>query len=245
MPLRLLVDEPAAAAWNMAVDEALLVLATEPTLRLYGWRPHAVSLGWFQRAADFADLPPGTDVVRRLTGGGAIHHGDELTFALVLDADRLPRDVGASYRLLHDAAVTALGELGVDCARLEKGEPPSARPTDRWCFAVPGRDDVVTARGKLLGSAQRRVQRPEGARVLHHGSLVLQRPALTPWVAAAADSGACDGPFAERLRTRLATGFAAALGLELRPGRRTGPEDALARELQEGRYRQPAFTRQR
>ena len=44
--LRVLRDEPAPAAWNMAVDDALLQLADEPTLRLYGWWPHAVSLGW-------------------------------------------------------------------------------------------------------------------------------------------------------------------------------------------------------
>jgi lipoate-protein ligase A len=243
--LRLLVDEPAAAAWNMAVDEALLLLAAGPTLRLYGWKPHAVSLGWFQRAADFADLPPGTEVVRRLTGGGAIHHGDELTFALVLDAVHLPREVAASYRLLHDAAARALGELGVACERLAAGEPPSARPAERWCFRAPGKDDVVTARGKLLGSAQRRVQRPSGARVLHHGSIVLQRPALTPWVAATADSNAGDAEAAERLRRGLAAHFAAALGLELRPGELTAAELQLARELQERRYRQPAFTRQR
>lgn len=244
MHLRLLVDEPGAAAWNMAVDEALLTLALQPTLRLYGWQPHAVSLGWFQRASDFADLPPGTEVVRRLTGGGAIHHGDEVTFALAIDADRLPREVSASYRLLHDAAVRSLGELGVLCERLVAGAAQSPRPTDRWCFAQPGRDDVVTALGKLLGSAQRRVQQPR-ARVLHHGSIVLQRPALTPWVAATADTTAGDEPFRRRLCTLLATQFAAALDLELAPGQLTAPELALAEQLQEQRYRQPDFTRHR
>src|SRR5690606_24799825 len=135
----------------------------------YGWRPHAVSLGWFQRFVDFGDLPPGTAVVRRLTGGGAIHHGDELTFALVCDAARLPREIAAGYRLLHDAIVAALLELGVRCERLVDGSPPAARPEARWCFAEPGRDDVVTARGKLVGSAQRRIRAPH-ERVLHHGS---------------------------------------------------------------------------
>lgn len=242
--LRLLVDEPGEAAWNMAVDDALLTLAAEPTLRLYGWNPHAVSLGWFQRAGDFADLPAGTPIVRRLTGGGAIHHGDELTFALALDAGLLPRDVAASYRLLHDAAVHALGEVGVVCERLDAGDPQSARPTDRWCFAQPGRDDVVTARGKLLGSAQRRVRQPR-PRVLHHGSIVLRRPALTPWVAATADTAAGDQSFAARLRTALAAHLGKALGLPLRPGQLTTAELALARELQERRYRQPDFTRHR
>ena len=70
----------------MAVDGALLALAEGPTLRLYGWRPHAVSLGYFQSLADFEQLPSDTPLVRRSTGGGAIHHGDELTYSLALGA---------------------------------------------------------------------------------------------------------------------------------------------------------------
>lgn len=243
MPLRLLVDAPAAPAWNMAVDEALLALATEPTLRLYGWAPHAVSLGYFQRAADFADLPAGTPIVRRLTGGGAIHHGDELTFSLALDAWLLPRDVAASYVLLHDAIVAALAEAGVASARLPAGHGQSPRPDQRWCFAEAGRDDLVTARGKLLGSAQRRVQRPR-PRVLHHGSLVLQRPSLTPFVAAIADVAPPD-PLRQALRERLAEHLARALGLPLQPGELTAAERALAAELQASRYENPAFVRLR
>lgn len=239
MILRLLDDTAAAPAWNMAVDEALLTLAKEPTLRLYGWAPHAVSLGYFQRLADFADLPEGTPIVRRLTGGGAIHHGEELTFSLVLDAELLPREVAASYALLHDAVITALAELSVPCERVVQGHGQSARPTNRWCFADAGRDDLVTARGKLLGSAQRRVQRPR-PRVLHHGSLVLERPALTPFVAAVADASTT-ATLLPRLRTRLAARIASVLGLELRPGSRTAAETALALQLQTTRYENRAF----
>src|SRR5687767_3257812 len=131
----------------MAVDDALLQLAQAPTLRLYGWAPHAVSLGWFQRFHDFADLPPQTVIVRRATGGGAIHHGDEITFALIVDAALLPTDVAASYRLLHDAAIGALAATGIRCERFAGGNAAAARPLDRWCFHAPGRDDVVTDRG--------------------------------------------------------------------------------------------------
>ena len=109
--LRVLVDAPAEAAWNMAVDGALLELAEGPTLRIYGWQPHAVSLGYFQKIADFADLPKGTSIVRRTTGGGAIHHGDELTFSLALPASLLPSDIAESYAVLHDAIVRALAAI--------------------------------------------------------------------------------------------------------------------------------------
>jgi lipoate-protein ligase A len=229
--LRLCVDEPAPAAWNMAVDEALLLRATLPTLRLYGFCPHAVSLGYFQRAADFADLPADTPIVRRLTGGGAIWHGDEITFALVLDADLLPGDVAGSYRLLHDACRRALAATGVDCARQQGGDAQRARPAQRWCFAAPGQDDLVTAHGKLLGSAQRRIRQPR-PRVLHHGSLVVRRPAATPFVAAVADAREPSPVLLARLRAALAAEFAAALGLPLAPGGLDAEERALATALQ-------------
>ncbi len=244
MQLRVILDGAADATWNMAVDEALLTVGDPATLRLYGWSPHAISLGWFQRWQDFAELPAEVPVVRRLTGGGAIHHGSEVTFSLTCDAGVLPGDIAASYRLLHDAAVAALAQLGVPCSRLDAGAPQAARPDQRWCFATPGRDDVVTAHGKLLGSAQRRTnaQRP---RILHHGSIVVQRPDLTPFVAALADTIVPDAAAIERLRTTLATHIAEALDLIPKPGALTPPERALAATLQTGRYGDPAFVRRR
>ncbi len=242
--LRVLRDEPAPAAWNMAVDDALLQRAAEPTLRLYGWWPHAVSLGWFQRLAEFADLPAGTPIVRRRTGGGAIHHGDELTFALVLPAALLPRDVAESYVLLHDAIRTALADCGIACERLPAGHAPTPRPITRWCFAEPGRDDLVTARGKLLGSAQRRVQTPS-PRVLHHGSLVVHSPALTPFVAAIADARVVDAALRQQLADRLVHHFARILALEPRAGALSPEETTLARQLQRSVYESDADLRRR
>lgn len=238
--MRLIVHEPSEAAWNMAVDEALLVAGIEPTLRFYGWSPHAVSLGYFQRIEEFRDLPPDTPVVRRLTGGGAIHHGDEITFSLTLDAASLPRDIGASYRLLHDAAVAALAAAGVPSRRLVAGPTTSRNPADRWCFAQPGRDDVVTERGKLLGSAQRRIRFPR-ARVLHHGSIVLNRPELTPFAGATADATTCTAAFAQGLRDLLGAHISRALAMDLQPGALTTAEQTLATRLCSGRYRDLEF----
>ncbi|MBK8099755.1 MAG: lipoate--protein ligase family protein [Planctomycetes bacterium] len=240
MRLRVLVDQPAEAAWNMAIDEALLQLAAMPTLRLYGWRPHAVSLGYFQAATDFADLPAGTPLVRRLTGGGAICHGDEVTFSLALDAAVLPPAIADSYALLHDAVLVALRDVGVIATRLQDGHPQTARPAERWCFTVPGQGDLVTPTGKLLGSAQRRIRAPT-PRVLHHGSLVLHRPALTPFVAAIADTAPTTFSRQALLAT-LIDHLAAALAMTPETGERTAAESALAAQLQQERYGNPAFT---
>ncbi|HEB51894.1 MAG TPA: hypothetical protein ENI87_01435 [bacterium] len=219
----------------MAVDEALLRCGGKPTLRLYGWRPHAVSLGWFQSLSDFADLGPTTPIVRRATGGGAIHHGDELTFSLALDAALLPHDIAASYALLHDAIVRVLRALGVPCRRAPVGGPQSARPSERWCFAAPVKDDLVTDAGKLLGSAQRRIT-TDRPRVLHHGSLVLHRPQHTPFVAAVADHVEVDDSLRARLRRALVAELAASLERIPQPGTLTAAERTLATTLRDDVY---------
>ena len=225
----MLVDEPGDPAWNMSVDGALLAVGAAPTLRLYGWRPHAVSLGYFQSLSAFADLPDGTAVVRRATGGGAIHHGDELTYALAVDADLLPKDLAESYRLLHDAIQRALGRIGVACRRATEGRL-SARPDDPWCFSHPVQGDLVTDRGKLCGSAQRRAASPR-PRVLHHGSLVLRRPALTPFVAAVEDQVEPSADVQRRLRRAVADEIGDALGMSPEPGALNAQERAVASEL--------------
>lgn len=227
----------------MGVDAALLERADGPTLRFYGWWPHAVSLGHFQRLIDFADLPAGLPLVRRPTGGGAILHGDELTFALVADAARLPGAVDASYRALHDVFVRALADLGVRCERAASGPAPGPRPQSRWCFAAATRDDVVTARGKLLGSAQRRIRVGGRARVLHHGSLVLARHAVTPFVAAVADQVEVTAALVEHLRGAVARGVGELLGEAPVEGELHPAERALAARLADDRFRESAAAR--
>ncbi|MFK7742420.1 MAG: biotin/lipoate A/B protein ligase family protein [Planctomycetota bacterium] len=242
----------------MAVDAALLESAAPPTLRLYGWRPHAVSLGYFQRSADFDDIAAGgTPIVRRSTGGGAIHHGDELTFSLVLEQSLLPADVAASYALLHEAVRSALADVGVPCSVLATGASHSPRPEHRWCFREPVLGDLVTERGKLCGSAQRRIapRASDASRagatsrglpwVLHHGSLVLERPEHTPFVAAVADQQPTSTALRVSLRRALCQRFAETLGLRQQAGNCSQAERALASQLLRQRYGDPAFVRRR
>lgn len=167
--LRVVRSAPGRAAWNMALDEALARSPLGgPTLRLYGWAPPALSLGFFQ-AVDGLDLDAaaraGLDLVRRPTGGGAIIHEAELTYALCLPGERSP---GACV-LLAEAVAAALRAAGID-ARLREGEGPPGCPAA--CFAGTAATDIVCCPGssaplKLSGMAQR-VWR-EGTLV--HGSL--------------------------------------------------------------------------
>ena len=95
---RLLYTPPSSGAWNMAVDEAILEHIhrgeSQPTLRLYAWEPACLSLGHAQSFAD-VDMKRvkerGWEVVRRVTGGRAILHTDELTYSVTGSANEIGR----------------------------------------------------------------------------------------------------------------------------------------------------------
>jgi len=175
---RYLDSGPQPGALNMATDEAMLEAhlrgETPPTLRVYTWRPPAISLGRFQDAEASVDLEAcrrmGVDVVRRPTGGRAIlHTEDEVTFSIVVSERRLgTRGVMESYRSLASSFVAALRLLGVESRLVERsagGRQPQAH--DPACFAVKARCDLVLGSQKILGSAQ-----------LHREGVILQQNSL-------------------------------------------------------------------
>ncbi len=240
-----------AGAENMAVDEAMLEAhgagETSPTLRVYGWRPPAVSLGRFQRAKPSVDLEAcrrlGIDVVRRPTGGRAIlHTEEEVTFSVVVCAERLGTSgVMDSYRALAGGIIVGLGRLGVEARLVERGAG-AGRPGSTGepaCFAVKARCDLMVGRWKLLGSAQ--VQR-EGV-ILQQNSLPL-RMRVEDWEEVFLRSG--EAPEAKGLweaagrevapgevARALRDGFEEAFGVRLVEGRLSGEEETSARELVE------------
>jgi lipoate-protein ligase A len=158
--VRLIRSGALAPELNLALDEALLRSGKE-TLRLYAWEPPGLSLGFFQRAAQFT-CPPGYRLVRRPTGGGAIAHTGELTVAWV----GRRRRVDAVYRDVNALIAAALFKLGI-AVQPGAGEPTAA-PAG-FCFDEHTRYDLLVRGRKIFGSAQRR----GGDRFLLHGSLVL------------------------------------------------------------------------
>ena len=161
----------------MAIDEAIAEHVgagqAPPTLRLYSWEPACLSLGYAQRAADVDQErlhARGWTMVRRLTGGRAILHVDELTYSVStpIDEPRVEGGVVESYRQLSQGLLTGLQILGasVHAERAAEGARGFSGPV---CFEVPS-DYEITARGKkLLGSAQTR----RSGMVLQHGALPL------------------------------------------------------------------------
>lgn len=176
---RLILDPPAPGAWNMAVDEAILEAVGRnealPTLRLYAWHPPCLSLGYNQPANDVDQerlSSLGWEVVRRPTGGRAILHTDELTYAVIAPSyePRLAGGVLESYQRLAQALLDALHRLGILAKADEKPYlPPNTDIKGPICFEVPSNYEITVDGKKIIGSAQAR--RREG--VLQHGSFPL------------------------------------------------------------------------
>ncbi len=155
LPLR--IDD---AFTSMAIDEALLKLNAEGksqnTIRFWRWLPSTVSLGWFQSVEREVDLGVakkyGVDVVRRITGGGAVFHDydGELTYSVVCKQSDVPTDIIESYKFICGGLVCGFEQLGV------KAE------------FKPVNDVQVNGR-KISGSAQTR----RWGSVLQHGTILI------------------------------------------------------------------------
>ena len=165
-------------ATNMAVDCAIAEAVARgfqpPTLRLYGWSPFCLSLGYGQRVRE-ADTEAlcerGWDMVRRPTGGKAILHGDELTYSLSLPLDHslAGGDVVESYRRISVGLLRGLECLDVEAAAEHQGAGLRRLDAGPVCFEIPSHYEISVGGRKLIGSAQLRRKRG----ILQHGTLPL------------------------------------------------------------------------
>ena len=162
---------------NMATDAALLEEADRSGrafVRLYRWSPPCLSFGRHEPATTRYDRAAiarlGLDVVRRPTGGRAVWHEHEVTYAVAAPVDSFG-GVGlrASCRAIHERLAVALRSLGAD-TRLASNSP-TVRLSDgqAGCFASSVGGEVLIGDRKVVGSAQVR----RGAAFLQHGSILL------------------------------------------------------------------------
>jgi len=161
----------------MAIDTGLLEQADQTCrafLRLYRFAPSCLSLGRNEPARKRYDRAAiahlGIDVVRRPTGGRAVWHEHEVTYAVAapVQAFGCLRD---SYRTIHERLAAALRTLGVDATLAPDRPAPPSTASHRLnsCFATPVGGEVLVAGRKLIGSAQLR----RGQAFLQHGSILL------------------------------------------------------------------------
>lgn len=171
---RTLRTTPLGGAANMAVDAAMLDHARatgEGIVRVYTWAVPTVSFGRHQAAAGRYDAAliaaDGCDIVRRPTGGRAILHHRELTYAVAAPvAEDAP--LAATHAAITAALAGALTDLEIPVSVAEatdRAAPPGAAP----CFAEPARGELLAGGAKLVGSAQVR----EHGAFLQHGSILV------------------------------------------------------------------------
>ena len=143
-----------SGTWNMALDEVLMYCATVdmPILRIYGWQPPTVSIGYFQSIEEEVDVKQcrhmGIDVVRRITGGGAVLHDSELTYSFITKI--YPKNILESYNLICNPVVTCINKLGFNAK-----------------FAPL--NDITVDNKKVSGNAQTRKK----SILLQHGTILL------------------------------------------------------------------------
>jgi lipoate-protein ligase A len=173
LPYTLWHDAVPRPGWlNMAIDLALLERAAggESWLRLYAWSPSCLSLGRHEPAARRYDRERIAalclDVVRRPTGGRAVWHAAELTYAVAAPATALGT-LREAYAEIHRLIRNAIRTFGVP-AELAPARA-AIRPDGGACFAAPVGGEVIVGDNKLVGSAQLR----ENGALLQHGSILL------------------------------------------------------------------------
>jgi lipoate-protein ligase A len=258
-PWRVIVDGFEDGALNLAIDEAILEAYDRadpkppPTLRLYSWRPAALSLGRSQRAEGSFDARvlarERIDLVRRPTGGGAVLHELERTYAVVgaLGVPPFSGGVIATYRSIAGALARGLARLGVAAVPAEPTRGGS-RERSVSCFERLGAWEMAANGRKLVGSAQ---ARRRGA-FLQHGSipLSLDPPRLEMVLGVAVDAtrfidlesarGAAVDPSA--LDAACVFGFEETFATRLVPGPLTEGESLRAAELRCWKYDSLAWT---
>lgn len=172
---RLIYTPPQRGAVNMAIDEAIMEAVSNgsmpPTLRFYAWEPACLSLGYAQSVQDVDReglAHYGWDLVRRITGGKAILHTDELTYSVVFPKHHgvVQGDILTSYRRISSALLQGLQGLAlpVNALPMEKKQQLGA-----VCFEVPSNYEITVQGKKIMGSAQVR----RANTVLQHGTLPL------------------------------------------------------------------------
>ena len=164
------------ASINMAIDELLLHWHGEgkipPTLRFYQWSAPSLSVGRFQKVEKTIDFKGvekyNCQFVRRLTGGSAVLHDDELTYSLVVSEQHpaIPKSVREAYYILSKGVLEGYKNLGIHA---DYAIPAEKSGLDRTavCFEKIAHYEMIVEGKKISGNAQTRMN----GVLLQHGSI--------------------------------------------------------------------------
>lgn len=174
------LNDPAV---NMAIDEAMLILHSQgqvpPTVRFYGWDPPTLSIGYFQKVDKEINMEGverhGLGFVRRMTGGRAVLHDQELTYSVVVSEDYpgMPSSVTEAYRVISLGLLYGFRNIGLDAyfstPETEEQKAVLTNPRSAVCFDASSWYELVVEGRKVAGSAQ---TRQKGV-ILQHGAILM------------------------------------------------------------------------
>jgi lipoate-protein ligase A len=223
----------------MAADETLLEAAASGTasFRLYGWSQPTLSLGYFESSAPTRVYPRLGELawVRRSSGGAALVHHLEVTYALALPAESPWQKRGESWlRRMHTILTDALACLGV-LAR-PCGDQEEKKLGEILCFLHHTPGDLLIDGSKIVGSAQRKLR---GA-LMQHGSILLAASPSTPQLPGIRELAGVNLS-AESLRAPVIDQLVKETGWELIRYEWTPKEIERIVELAAGKYSQPSW----
>lgn len=156
---RLILSEPKGGYDNMAIDYSILKSVAQtgvPTLRLYSWEKPTLTIGYFQSVNDEVNLDylkkNKIDLIRRITGGGAVLHDNELTYSFFIPVsfDSMKCSVEESFKKIAQPLILALNNMGLNAS-------------------FSGLNDISIKNKKISGNAQTRKEKV----ILQHGTILL------------------------------------------------------------------------
>lgn len=195
-----------------------------PTLRIYQWDSPTISIGYFQKIqnhiGECEDNNQSWNLIRRITGGGLVRHGKDITLSLILPENNayFSSKVTESYRDIHQIFITALESIipKLSFSASNQGLKPRSR---RICFEEPTAYDIESGDQKIIGSSQRR---RDGV-LLHQTSMQL--------------------PLEVRLATDLISKqFEKSLNIQFEPKHLTLTENEKVQKLIKDKYLLPEYS---
>ncbi len=143
----------------MALDEVICERVRENKsgvcLRIYSWKPSAISIGHFQGMTHEIDInackAKGIYYVRRRTGGGAVYHDreGEITYSIIGPEKFFPENLAKSYEYICAPIINTLKKIGINA---------EFKPIN----------DIIVNGKKISGNAQ---TRKKGV-LLQHGTIL-------------------------------------------------------------------------
>ncbi len=160
---------------NMKTDNFFLSDSEGIFFRLYGWKPYGVSIGVSQDKRKVCNVDycnqRGIEIVKRITGGGAVYHKNDITYMFTAPLDFFEeKSVVGIYKKVAEILMGIFNSLKLNCSfagTIDREIRKEGMKNGVACFLLPSDYEILVNGKKIVGNALR----IEKNRVLQHGSI--------------------------------------------------------------------------